>query len=115
MTARTTWGISLTHRRAKLMRRNPTSAESLLWEHLRRKELGGVRFRRQFPVGNFIADFCCREHRLIIELDGVHHDEQQAKDEWRSRKLQAWGGYRVLRFRNEDVLENLDGTLENIW
>ena len=69
--------------------------------------------RRQFPVGQFIADFCCPQARLIIELDGGQHAEQRSADEWRSRILSE-RGYPVPRFWNNEVLTNMDGVLEQI-
>ena len=90
------------------MRRDPTVAEAILWNALRRRHLG-VRFRRQEPIGPFIADFVCRSHRLVIELDGASHDDlarDQARDTWLVRH--EWF---VLRFDNEDVVGDLEGTL----
>ncbi len=96
------------------MRKSPTDAERVLWTHLRKGRLGGFRFRRQHPVGEFIVDFACPQLRLGIELDGSQHDEGRSKDEWRSGKL-AEEGYRVLRFWNHEVLGNLDGVLVVIY
>ncbi|MEN3027394.1 MAG: DUF559 domain-containing protein [Chlorobiota bacterium] len=100
---------------ARQLRREATSAESLLWEFLRDRRLGGLKFRRQHPIGNFIVDFYCHERRLIVELEGSIHDEpeQAAYDEERFKWLQAQG-YTVLRFRNEEVFEDLEGVLERI-
>ena len=89
--------------RAKELRQEMTPAERWLWEHIRNRRLGGFKFRRQHPVGQFVADFYCAEVRLILELDGGVHDEQQERDAVRSRDLQA-RGYRVLRLRNERIL-----------
>ena len=86
-----------TLRRAKEMRREMTDAECKLWLRLNVRQLGGLKFRKQVPVHPYIADFACLERRLIIELDGGQHDENRAKDEERSRYLEA-KGYRVLRF-----------------
>ncbi|MCS7265247.1 MAG: DUF559 domain-containing protein [Armatimonadetes bacterium] len=101
--------------RARQLRKTATSAESLLWEFLRDRRLGGLKFRRQHPIGNFIVDFYCHEHRLIVELEGGIHDtpEQAAYDEERFKLLQAQG-YTILRFRNEEVFENLESVLERI-
>jgi very-short-patch-repair endonuclease len=76
-------------------------------------QLEGLKFRRQLPVGQFIADFCCPQRRLIIELDGGQYAEQRSADEWRSRILRE-RGYRALRFWNDGVLTNMDGVLEQI-
>ena len=100
--------------RARAMRKNPTPAEALLWARLRRHNLAGIKFRRQHPLLGFFPDFCCVQHRLVIELDGDSHGEQTAYDGWRSEQLAAHG-FRVLRFSNEDVRNNLEGVLEVIW
>jgi len=80
---------------------------------LRGQHLLGFRFRRQFPIGNFVADFCCRERRLVVEVDGGQHSDQEPADRERSALIEA-RGYRVLRFWNSDVLSNTDGVLEQI-
>ncbi len=108
-----THAVRLVHHRARRLRYEQTDAEKELWERLRAKRLNGVRFRRQFPIGNFIADFCCQEHRLAIELDGGQHAEQSARDRWRTRLL-GLRGYRVIRFWDNEVLTNLEGVLEAI-
>jgi len=90
------------------MRRDPTPAEALLWAHLRRNELG-VRFRRQEPIGPFIADFACTSARLVIELDGDSHDDL-AHDLRRDRWLHD-NGWFVLHFDNQDVLSAMEDTL----
>ena len=107
MTAR----ISLvTTGRARTLRRDMTDAEQRLWRALRHKQVNGHRFRRQHPVGQYIADFACIEQKIIIELDGGQHQEQVAYDGQRTRLLQAHG-WTVLRFWNNDVLNNLAGVL----
>ena len=77
--------------RARLMRTNLTPAENILWQRLRRKQVGDLRFRRQHPIGRFIVDFYCAEARLVIEVDGEIHDEpgHTEYDEERQRFLQA--------------------------
>ncbi len=107
--------VSLTFRRARLLRRERTDAERALWQMLRARRLTGLKFRRQFPVGDFIADFCCRECRLVIELDGSQHmDSRQAdRDRNRTKCIEA-RGFRVLRFWNTDVLTNTEGVLAAI-
>jgi very-short-patch-repair endonuclease len=98
---------------ARTLRRNLTDVERLLWRALRDKQLGDLRFRRQHPIGRYIADFACIEQKLVIELDGGQHQEQLVYDEQRTNFLrsQCW---QVLRFWNNDVLNNLDGVLTTI-
>jgi len=88
-----------------------TDAERLLWSHIRAKQLG-VKFRRQQPVGRYIVDFICFEHKLIIELDGGQHFRSK-KDVHRDNYLRECG-FRILRFWNNEVLQNLRGVLEEI-
>jgi very-short-patch-repair endonuclease len=97
---------------AKRLRRNQTDAERLLWFRLRDRRLGGLKFKRQMPVHQYVVDFCCSDARLIVELDGGQHAEQVA-DVARTKKLETLG-YLVLRFWNNDVLSNIDGVLETI-
>ena len=98
---------------ARRLRKNPTEAEKRLWYHLRRKQLDGFRFRRQRPIGRYIVDFTCLEASLIIEVDGGQHAFRSEQDYERTRFLEAQG-FRVMRFWNNDVLENTDGVLETI-
>lgn len=93
---------------AQRRRCNPTEAEIRLWSHLRGKQLG-VRFTREFQIGNFIADLACRGAKLVVELDGGQHSENEA-DLARTREIEAHG-YTVIRFWNTDVLSNTDGVL----
>src|SRR5215471_10447405 len=94
------------------LRQNATFAEQRLWYCLRSRGLCGVKFVRQEPIGRYIADFVCREHRLIIEVDGGQHAENE-RDVIRDRWLRNHG-YRVLRFWNNDVIQNIEGVLEAI-
>jgi very-short-patch-repair endonuclease len=98
---------------ARRMRRNMTPAEKKLWEALRGKQLGGLKFRAQHPVGPFILDFYCPACRLAVELDGGVHEDQTAHDEARTQQLNDYG-YNVIRFRNEEVLGDLPSVLERI-
>lgn len=98
---------------ARELRTNPTPAEDRLWQVLRRKHVGGLRFRRQHVFERFIVDFYCPAAGLVIEVDGDIHDQQQAYDALRTEFLESLG-LRVLRFRNEDVFANLNGVLERI-
>jgi BirA family biotin operon repressor/biotin-[acetyl-CoA-carboxylase] ligase len=91
------------------MRHDPTPAEKLLWQKLRNHQIGGVKFRRQMPLGPYIVDFCCLSARLVIELDGISHIDSAidaARDAWMQTQ-----GIRVLRFLNYDVFRNLEGIL----
>jgi very-short-patch-repair endonuclease len=90
-----------------------TEAEQVLWTALRGRRMGGLRFRRQHPVGRFVLDFYCAAAKLCVEVDGGIHDEQTERDEERSAVLAA-GGYRVLRVRNEEVLAALPSVLARI-
>ena len=103
-----------TLQRAQALRQNQTNAEGLLWHYLSRKQLAGYRFRRQQPIGPYIADFACLSEKLLIELDGGQHAERTASDNRRDRFLQE-KGYRVLRFWNHEVFENCFGVLERIY
>lgn len=98
--------------RARELRRDATAAERRLWSALRDRRLRGYRFRRQHPVGEYVADFACTRHRLIVETDGGQHVDNEA-DNRRTAWLEA-EGWRVLRFRNNDILRNTDGVIEAI-
>jgi very-short-patch-repair endonuclease len=100
-------------RRSRELRNNATPAERRLWQHIRNRQLSGTRFNRQVPIGPFICDFAARTRKVIIELDGGQHAERIVEDERRTRFL-ASRGYRVLRFWNNDVLENVEGVLTTI-
>ena len=97
--------------RAKQLRTEMTRAETLLWRYIRAHRIDGLGFRRQAPFKSYVADFVCHSARLVVELDGESHDfsERQRRDERRDRFFEAQG-YRVLRFANEDVLSNLEGS-----
>ena len=97
----------------KSLRQDSTDAENRMWYLLRNRRLGGFKFRRQYPIGPYIADFCCYEKRLIIELDGGQHAERESSDEARTRYLE-YQGYRVMRFWNDQVLKETDAVCEMI-
>jgi very-short-patch-repair endonuclease len=97
---------------ARKLRRSSTDAETHLWYRLRARRLAGYKFRRQLPIGRHIADFACEEARLVVELDGSQHSDSET-DALRTQALEA-AGYQVLRFWNNDVLQNTDGVLEEI-
>lgn len=100
-------------RKARELRNEATEAERCLWQRLRLKQLAGFKFRRQVPIAGYIADFLCREAKLIVELDGGQHLDQIAYDERRTGTLQA-NGYRVLRYWNDDALARTEDVLEDI-
>jgi len=99
--------------RARALRVRQTDAERLLWSRLRNRQFAGYKFRRQEVIGIYIADFVCLEAKLIIELDGGQHNEQIDYDAERSGYLIRLG-FKVLRFWNNDVLQNTDAVLEHI-
>lgn len=97
---------------ARRLRVDQTEAETRLWSRLRNRAFFGFKFRRQMPVGPFIADFLCAERKLIVELDGGQHAES-ARDADRTAWLEN-EGYRILRFWNNDVLANTEGVLTQL-
>ena len=98
---------------ARQPRRSLTPAEQTLWQALRRNRLNGLSFRRQHPVGPFVLDCSCPASKLVVELDGSVLDEQTEQDAYRTGHLAAYG-YRVLRCRNEDVLNDRPAVLSSI-
>ncbi|MFN8536133.1 MAG: DUF559 domain-containing protein [Thermomicrobiales bacterium] len=95
------------------LRRRATPAEEILWESLRDRKLIGLKFRRQHGFGPFVLDFFSAAHKLVIELDGAIHDSQVEQDAYRTEYLAQYG-YRVIRFRNEEVLHDLPSVLDRI-
>jgi very-short-patch-repair endonuclease len=93
--------------RARAMRKDATKAENLLWQALRRNQLEGLTFRRQYPLDGYILDFVCFEARLIIEVDGGQHSES-VPDAVRDKHFEKQG-FKTLRFWNDEVVKNLDG------
>ncbi|UTA54893.1 endonuclease domain-containing protein [Lysobacter soli] len=100
-------------RNARRLRRAATDAERLLWYHLKGRQLDGHRFRRQYPIAGYIADFACVEGKLVIELDGGQHLQAQHYDERRTQRMNT-NGYHVLRFWNDDVLLRTNLVLEEV-
>ncbi|SRR5690554_2532729 len=98
---------------AQEKRQAPTPAEAVLWEHVRNRQLAGLKFRRQVAFGCFVVDFYCAERRLVVEVDGPVHARQQAQDAARTAYLEDLG-LRVLRVANDDVLARIDDVLERI-
>lgn len=101
-------------RRAGELRHNQTEAEAKLWLRLRAHRMAGVQFRRQHAIGNYVVDFCSPRRKLIVELDGSQHLDQADYDFNRTKYLEE-KGYRVLRFWNHDVMNNIDTVLNAIW
>src|SRR6267154_2631347 len=95
---------------AHRLRANQTEVEKRLWSRLRDRSLLGRKFRRQVPLGDFVADFVCADQALVIELDGGQHASSEARDDRRTAWLKA-RGWRVIRFWNNEVNENLEGVL----
>ena len=100
-------------KQAKQLRRNQTEAEAKLWSHLRNHQLKDIGFRRQHTIGPYIVDFCAPRKKLIVELDGGQHLEQEEYDRERTSFL-ASKGYQVLRFWNNEVMKDIDGVLRVI-
>ena len=100
--------------RAKELRHNPTPAEIKLWARLRAHRMADAHFRSQHAIGNYIVDFCAPRRKLVIELDGSQHLEQQDYDTERTEFLKS-KGYKVLRFWNNDVMNDIDSVLNVIW
>jgi very-short-patch-repair endonuclease len=101
------------HARARTLRSNMTEAERRIWQILRSEQMQGHKFRRQVPIGRYIADFVCHKARLVIEIDGGQHERSSLREIGRSAFLQH-EGYRVLRFWNNEVLTNLEGVYATI-
>lgn len=100
---------------ARTLRKNQTDAEKLLWSKLRDRRLAGVKFRRQQRVGSFIVDFVCLEKKIIIEVDGSQHNtEFGKKNDAKRLALLRNEGFTILRFWNNEVLRQLEGTLVKI-
>jgi very-short-patch-repair endonuclease len=112
MTQRTPRPVDKRVPRARSLRRDATEAEKKLWQHLRQPPFKEHHFRRQATIGPYFADFASHRLKIVIELDGGQHADNAA-DEWRTSYL-ASEGYRVLRFWNNDVVENLSGVLSTI-
>lgn len=102
-------------RLARDLRKGQTEAERLLWSKINNRQLGDIKFRRQHAIGDYIVDFVSLQHRLIIELDGGHHNDSAStdSDSRRTQQLQKMG-YSVIRFWNHDVLQNCGGVVSVI-
>ena len=113
MEARTPPLAFKTRLRSRQLRSNMTDAERKLWSLLRRRGVLGARFRRQHPIGAYFADFCCLEHKLVVEIDGGQHADLEEYDQKRTRFFESHG-FKVLRFWNHEVLTNLEGVVAEI-
>ena len=100
-------------RKSRHLRKRSTPAEVILWEEIRNRKLGGLKFRRQYPVLGFILDYYCAEKSLGIELDGSIHDSQEEYDEWREKLIQE-KGIRIVRFSNQEIVKNLEEVKKKI-
>ena len=98
--------------KAEELRNNMTEAEKMLWERLRKKQLG-VRFKAQHPIERFIADFYCHSAKLVVELDGEIHDLQKEYDIGREAEMEKYD-IRVIRFKNQEVFEDIESVVERI-
>jgi very-short-patch-repair endonuclease len=99
---------------ARNLRTRQTEAERKLWSRLRNRNLDGFKFRRQFPIDRYVVDFACIEAKLVVDLDGSQHAEQEAYDAQRTVVLEGCG-FHVLRFWNYQVLKHMDDVLPAIW
>ena len=99
---------------ARHNRREMTKSKTILWNALRR-EIKSYKFRRQHPIGDYIADFLCVNNKMVIEVDGEYHNDpqQQKEDQWRTENLQN-KGYHVIRFKNEEVDSDIQGVIRKI-
>ena len=100
-------------KRSRELRHKMTLPEKILWQFLRGSIFAGLRFRRQHPIGHYIADFCCPSKKLIIELDGEYHDTIKQEDRQRDDCLRK-DGFRILRFTNDQVFERIEWVLHTI-
>jgi len=101
--------------RRKELRNNQTKAEKILWEKLRKRQMAGYKFRRQYGIGEYIVDFYCTELKLVIEVDGGYHDKKEIQnyDMKREEYLTSFG-IKVIRFKNEEVLNSCDEVVEKL-
>jgi very-short-patch-repair endonuclease len=99
--------------RARALRRESTPPEQLLWLALRNGQIGGMKFRRQHPIGPYVVDFYCHGAGLVVEVDGLSHDDKLRQDKQRSAYIDGQG-LRVLRVTNNDVMRDLDAVTREI-
>jgi very-short-patch-repair endonuclease len=101
--------------RSRVLRSRPVSAEARLWSRLRNRRFAGLKFVRQAPTGPYFVDFVCREHKVVVEVDGGTHstEAEVVADATRTQQLQRMS-YRVFRAHNTDIYENMDGVLDTL-
>ncbi len=99
--------------RARSLRRDGTPPEELLWLALRNSQIGGMKFRRQHPIGPYVVDFFCHGAKLVVEVDGMSHEDKMAQDAAKMKHIESQG-YRILRVTNEDVMRDLDTVTREI-
>lgn len=99
--------------KAKVLRKNLTHSEKMLWERLRRKQIMNLRFREQHPIDIFIVDFYCHAARLVVELDGEIHLQKKEYDEGRSAEMEKYY-IKVIRFSNEEVEKDIENVIKKI-
>ncbi len=99
---------------ARHLRKNMTDAERKIWHSIKGKKIKNHRFRRQHPIGPYIVDFVCLENRIVIEIDGGQHAWQKETDEKRTKWLES-EGYRVIRFWNNQIMNEFNGVIQILW
>ncbi len=102
-------------RTRRKLRKDSTKSERIMWERLRNRQLG-VKFRRQYGIGNYIADFCCTEKKLVVEIDGEIHEEKDQiyYDKERTKVLEELG-FQVMRFKNKEIENNLEEVVNSLY
>jgi len=107
--------MDITHKNARYLRNNMTKQERIMWILLRKRRFHNYRFLRQYPIGRYIVDFVCLEKKIVIEIDGLqHNEEEQVKyDDKRTKYLES-KGYKVLRYWNSDIDKNLQGVYDSL-
>ena len=100
---------------ARMLRKNTTKEERILWQLLRNRQFFGLKFRRQYPIGKYIVDFVCESKKVVIELDGGQHNEPEniLLDEERTKFIENQG-YKVIRFWNSDINKNISGVYDKL-
>jgi len=110
-----TFNRGVTKEKRRELRKNQTDAESVLWNKLRNKQMGGYKFFRQYGIGSYIADFYCPLLKVVIEVDGgQHYSEEAMVYDHKRKEFLKGAGIRVIRFNNLDILKNMEGVFESI-